>query len=658
MSIATVADASLDTPLLGVSGHLADEELRLARAFTELHNLIYDVGGIKPTNAAIEEVAKLIALRLWAERAGTPAAAETVRAFAGHNGDPTTIVRTVKSAFVEMLTSESLTTVDTEGNLRPLWPTDEPLRLEQPRVLGQAMKIVEGMLEGPVRVSDPLGTAFDAFLSGRYDHAGGLGTYLTPSAVARMMATVGLSLVEDSVDSRTPTVIDPFCGTGRFLVAAYEVLVDRGVDPERLSVALNTALIGADQSTSAVAKSGLNLLLLGATRPTVFTVSDSISAHQLVEIEGSVDLVLTNPPFGGGKYSDKRGIDRTRNWFPSVRGVSIDPALGGLALSLDLIRPGGVVAIVLPDGIVNGREFSTLLDRSDLYVAASVSLPTATFALSGTVAKTSAVFIRKSSKIGQRTVLARVNHVGFIRQAGKATRDPEGNELPLIAPLLAQGFQVPRHSDEVVSVSSEPLAASLPAVGVDNVDPARLDPDATQSRASLLRDGGIHLREVLRAQKTRRAPRRAEPFVSVLHVDAFGATDWTQAETYDPTTPGQIAEAGDILVSLLNPSKLRATVIPPNYPQVQCSLEFGVFRTAVDPYAVLALLYDSRVHVQLRPLGSGTSSSRRRISAEDVLDLVVPSLSSDEMAALGRSAKRAIDAIAEGRRTLHALYSA
>ena len=80
-----------------------------------------------------------------------------------------------------------------------------------------------------------------------------------------------------------------------------------------------------------------------------------------------------------------------------------------------------------------------------------------------------------------------------------------------------------------------------------------------------------------------------------------------------------------MVVSLLNPSKLRATVVPQNYDFVYCSAEFGVFRALLDdPYEVLISLYHPQVRDQLRPLGRGTSSSRRRITEADLLDVLVP----------------------------------
>ena len=88
---------------------------------------------------------------------------------------------------------------------------------------------------------------------------------------------------------------------------------------------------------------------------------------------------------------------------------------------------------------------------------------------------------------------------------------------------------------------------------------------------------------------------------------------------------------------------------------VQASAEFGVFTTDHDPYAVLGLLYSPLVRAQLRPLGTGTSSSRRRIDAEDVLSVIVPA--HPALPQLGQEVREAQQQIAAARARLTTLYS-
>jgi len=272
-------------------------------------------------------------------------------------------------------------------------------------------------------------------------------------------------------------------------------------------------------------------------------------------------------------------------------------------------------------------------------LAAAVSLPTATFALSGTVAKTSAVFLRRQAPVTQVAV-ARVHHVGYLRQGGKAAPDPAGNELPTAAAHI-----------NAASTSRSPLVAFAPPESIRTLDPSRLDPDALAARQALLADGGLPLSTFLRSVPVRRSRVISTPYVSVLHIDDLGTVDWTAAAAHTPTTPGILASTGDLIVSLLNPSKLRAAVLP---MPVQASAEFGVFTTDHDPYAVLGLLYSPLVRAQLRPLGTGTSSSRRRIDAEDVLSVIVPA--HPALPQLGQEVREAQQQIAAARARLTTLY--
>ena len=656
-------------PLLGVAGHWGSAEVALARRFDDLHQLIYTRGGIRPSNAAVEEVAKLALVRLWSLRQPTADLGDGVRA--ADLFSPGVGAATFARAFAAALASPSLVATDPAGRPHPIWPPGEPFRLTDDTVLRAAAALIADILDdGPATVSDPLGTAFDALLAGRYDHAGGLGTYLTPSGVARMMAEIALDLVDVStVDG--PGFGDPYCGTGRFLVAMLEVLRERG--ERRL---LEAGPFGADQSASSVAKARINMLLYGVSRPLVWTVADSVTDSDVDSLDGTVPLILTNPPFGEGKYDDPVGLARTASAIPRLAGRGrIDPSLACLVRALRLLAPEGVLGIVLPDGVIASPAFGDLLlGRSGLLggsgmlgrdsplagevaVVASVSLPTATFALSGTVAKTSAVFIRRTP-VRRHVVLARVEHVGYLRQAGRASPDPDGNELPDVSRLVRDSLAKAGEDATALAVTStDPLVAVAAPDSLLTLDPSRLDPVAMQARRHIISHGAVELRELLRVRKATPARRAEPPYISVLHVDELGTVDWHAVAEHTPATPGRLVEPGDIIVSLLNPSKLRAAVIPQSAAPMQVSAEFGVFTTDIDPYAMLGLLYAASVRAQLSPLGRGTSSSRRRIDAEDVLSLVVPKHSADVLRDLGRAVREAEALVNHGRESLRRQFA-
>ena len=347
--------------------------------------------------------------------------------------------------------------------------------------------------------------------------------------------------------------------------------------------------------------------------------------------------------------------------FPnSLVGRAVDPSLAFLARCLGLLDEGGVLGIVLPDGIIDGPEVrSALLHGGNqplpYAVEASISLPRATFAPAGTAAKTSAVFLRRGPAKTRTVVLARADHVGFLWRGGVVTPDPGGNDMPAIGRLASLAARPDQPATTVLS--DAPLVARVSRAALASLDPSMIDPKAIAARAALrILDGSTLGSFITPTKRCSRQTLGNVPFVSVLHVDDLSCVDWLEAETYRPATPGIIARPGELLVSLLNPAKLRATVIPARYGPVYCSPEFGVFATPVDPYGVLAILQDPRVRAQLAPLGRGTSSSRRRITPADVCGLQIPPVDEEWLAGHGARVRRALEDHDQARRALVRAY--
>lgn len=640
----------------------------LHRQLDGLHQMIYRRGGIRPINAAIEELTKLLLLEIKLSedpgcvvpRHGRLEAILDPSRIAGGDG-----VDAVKAAFRHVASLGEYAARLPGGGTQPIWPADEPLRITRPDVVAEAVRILRAQLrDAPSGHYDLIGTAFDVFLRGRYDHAGGLGTHLTPHTVATALARICLTDLDlgDTIDR--PIIGDPCCGTGRFLIATVDEFAAE--DPRREAL-MRKGLFGADQSASSVAKTRINLLLLGARRPNVFAVEDSITDSNLDALRGTMRLILTNPPFGDGKYDSLAGIGRSADAFPTLAGRKrIDPALAFVARCLSLLDDGGRLGIVLPDGLVDGPVLrQAFLGREsvrlrDVSIEANVSLPTATFSLGGTVARTSALVLRRQSARRSRIFLARAEHVGFLKQGSTSVPDPAGDDLPAItaAAQATLGRAVTLAGGDVRFLSRRPVAAEVPAQDLMTLDPARIDPAAVAARAAL-RATGVPLRDLLRPARRRSRPESGSvPFVSVLHIDDLGAVSWHEANTYTPSTPGVEAMPGDVIFSLLNPRKLRATVIPADVGIVHCSSEFGVYEAVCDPYEVLVLLHHPLVRAQIAPLGRGTSSSRRRITTEDLLDVLAPALPVSELTSSAAQVERALTEMRRGSASVTRAYAA
>lgn len=638
------------------------DHVALARRLNDLHQLLYARGGIRPSNAAVEELTKLLLICIAAQRhpelqVGTRRLLDlvdpaTVRAMA----DP----QPLKDAFAAVNRLRDLGGRLPGGGVQPVWPPDEPLRITRCDVLAEALAILGSIQLGIGSTFDTIGTAFDVFLRGRYEHAGGLGTYLTPDSVVKAMTRIGFDLIDPLVGQATdgPVMGDPCCGSGRFLVGMIEEARTRGATREIAS--LGDSVFGADQSSASVAMARVNLLAYGMSHPEVFTVEDSIVDASLDRLRGRLHLILTNPPFGDNKYDSPEGIARTRVEITGLAAKRrIDPAIAFVARCLDLLAPGGVAGIILPDGVADGPHMRELLLGDPrlldpVHLEGVISLPTTTFAPAGTMAKTSVVLLRKGGeRPARRVFLARADHVGHVMRKGAVSADPDGDDLPALARAIGNVLE-----ERAVPKRWQGQVAAVEMASLASLDASSLDADALQARNTLTKAGGQSFDSVLRVVRKRRVePQPSVPFVSVLHLDELGNVDWLKADGYRPTTPGVIARSGQIIVSLLNPAKFRATVVPEAFPEVHCSAEFGVFEPNINPYAALALLQHSMVRAQIAPLGRGTSSSRRRIESSDVLRLVAPPFDDDWVDKTALQVADALDAVAEARSKLTAAYN-
>lgn len=179
-------------------------------------------------------------------------------------------------------------------------------------------------------------------------NAGNAGEYYTPRAVVEFM----VEMVAPRLGDR---VFDPACGTGGFLTAAYEFLhaqVKTADDRQMLMQSIR----GVEKKPLPHLLCMTNLLLHGVDVPVV--ERDNTLGKSLVNYKPAdkVDVILTNPPFGG---KEEDGIE---NNFPTAYRTRETADLF-LVLIIHLLKEGGRGAIVLPDGTLFGEGVKTKIKR-------------------------------------------------------------------------------------------------------------------------------------------------------------------------------------------------------------------------------------------------------------------------------------------------------
>jgi len=200
--------------------------------------------------------------------------------------------------------------------------------------------------------------------------AGNAGEYYTPRAVTAFMA--------DRIDPHPGEILlDPACGTGGFLTCAIRHMkehhyVKTPADEQKMQQALRAC----EKKQLPHMLCVTNMLLHGIEDPS-FVRHDNTLARPYISYGQAdrVDIVLTNPPFGG---KEEDGIESN---FPK-HFQTRETADLFLALIVRLLKPGGRAAVVLPDGTLFGEGVKTrlkehLMEECNLHTI--VRLPNSVF---------------------------------------------------------------------------------------------------------------------------------------------------------------------------------------------------------------------------------------------------------------------------------------
>ena len=214
--------------------------------------------------------------------------------------------------------------------------------------------------------------------------AGNAGEIYTPRAVTQFAV--------DMIDPRLgESVLDPACGTGGFLSCAIEHVRRNEVKTPEQEAWLQASIQGVEKKPLPHLLCTTNMIVHGIDVPTGIR-HDNTLARPLRDIgmRDRVDVVLTNPPFGG---MEEDGIEQN---FPREFRTRETADLF-LVLIVELLKPGGRAAVVLPDGTLFGegvknRLKERLLTECELHTI--VRLPNGVFAPYTSI-KTNVLFFEK-----------------------------------------------------------------------------------------------------------------------------------------------------------------------------------------------------------------------------------------------------------------------
>ena len=213
---------------------------------------------------------------------------------------------------------------------------------------------------------------YESLLKEMRDSAGDSGEFYTPRPVVRFMV--------EAIDPRLgETLLDPACGTGGFLVEAYSHLEKQCKTVEDRKTLQTKSIFGGEAKPLPYLLAQMNLLLHGLESPQIDPLNSLRFPLREIGDKDRVDVILTNPPFGG---EEERGILGN---FPEDKQTAETALLFLQLLMRKLKRPPkpGRAGVVVPNGTLFGdgvcaRIKGELLKEFNLHTI--VRLPNGVFA--------------------------------------------------------------------------------------------------------------------------------------------------------------------------------------------------------------------------------------------------------------------------------------
>ncbi|OWA77095.1 DNA methyltransferase [Klebsiella pneumoniae] len=267
-------------------------------------------------------------------------------------------------------------------------------------LLVEAVKAIDEIFEMMKRDSQEKGQAFQdiqgdvyEFLLSEIATAGKNGQFRTPRHIIKLMA----DLVQPQLGQR---IADPACGTGGFLLGAYQYILTQlslsqnlkrdnskgsthdedgffrtsvtAALTKKARILLQESLYGYDIDATMVRLGLMNLMMLGIDEPHI-DYQDTLSKSYSEETK--YDIVLANPPFTGsidrGDINENLKLSTTKTELLFVENI------------YRLLKKGGTACVIVPQGVLfgSGKAFKelrqTLVERCDL--KAVITLPSGVF---------------------------------------------------------------------------------------------------------------------------------------------------------------------------------------------------------------------------------------------------------------------------------------
>jgi len=395
--------------------------------FFEAHSHIRDIDGLH-ADEALDELCKILYVKLFDEESiEAEEPVEFQYGLYGNTAELSTRIRELYTTANEY--DQRVYSLRIPSYKRSRGVFDDPMRLSAPALT----KVVEIFQQYDISHSelDVKGRAFQkVFLPAL---RAGMGQYFTPHNVVRF-------IVESVAPSSKHLILDPFCGSGHFLTQALDHVRGHS-DPRSSNDFAYHKLHGIEKSERMVRVAMTDMRLHGDGHANLRCTDALLPFGNYPDLDReSFDLVLTNPPFGSVLGAEAFKSLGEFELLGTRRKIPLE--LLGIERSLTFLRPGGVLAIVLPESVFVNPSTRFVRDWivSKAQIRAIISLPLETFAPFGANIKTSVMFCQKlkgAQPNPKKVLFGTIENIGH----DSAGRPLDGGDYMDLVPKVRQVLQ-------------------------------------------------------------------------------------------------------------------------------------------------------------------------------------------------------------------------
>ena len=487
---------------------------------------------------------------------------------------------------------------------------------------------------------DIKGTVYEIFLKstlrGEFDQ------YFTPR-----------ELVDYIVEAADPQYgekfVDPAAGSGGFLIKAFTHVnhaLQTSGSPTHDIIARENELVEryiwgqeADYDLHVLTK--INMIMHGDGWNNIYQ-GDSLKREYLPE--ESFDLVLENPPF----TTSYKNEDVLKNYETAFGRTSQELDILFVELSVNLLKPGGRMFIILPEGLLNLPAYrgfrSWLLDK--VWLSQTISLPAGAFQPFGRSASKTCILavIKKDPDCEPPKYVfgAIANNIGY--DTGKTMyKVLERNDL---VDILKESRTFFPGVHQVGQEGSSAAWCSQSNINSDRIDAGYIISQADDDNDFVpLGEMFDVTYDFLPLEDGKSYPYLEVPWISDIH-GCIQRIDIKKTHEINANRLRAL-EGGDIYVTRINPRKKRIGMVPqkaPNpilvsgevYTLKWKSNDFIPFKSR---YAIIPILRSKAITQQICNLSTGSSSSRARISVTALKGLRIPKMLLTDQGKLNNQSK-------------------